>query len=54
MPYDRQLSVYSSALSMIGELAEKYTTGNADITVRILDHAAELIPDIKRTISVGI
>ena len=36
------------------ELAEKYTTGNADITVRILDHAAELIPDIKRTISVGI
>lgn len=36
------------------ELAEKYATGSADITVRILDHAAELIPDIKRTISVGI
>ena len=36
------------------ELAEKYTTGNADITVRILDHAAELIPEIKRTMSVGI
>lgn len=35
------------------ELAEKYATGAADITVRILDHAAELIPDIKRTMSVG-
>lgn len=36
------------------ELAEKYATGTADITVRILDHAGELIPDIKRTMSVGI
>ena len=26
MPYERQLSVYSSALNMIGELAEKYMT----------------------------
>lgn len=36
------------------ELAEKYATGTADVTVRILDHSAELIPDIKRTLSVGI
>ena len=36
------------------ELAGKYATGTADITVRILDHSAELIPDIKRTVSVGI
>ena len=36
------------------ELAGKYATGTADITVRILDHAGELIPDIKRTMSVGI
>ncbi len=36
------------------ELAEKYATGTADITVRILDHAGELIPDIARIVGVGL
>ena len=36
------------------ELAEKYATGTADITVRIFDHAGELIPDITRVVGVGI
>ena len=34
--------------------AEKYATGSADITIRVIDHSGELIPDIKRTVSVGI
>ena len=36
------------------ELAEKYATGTADITIRVLDHSGALIPDIKRTMSVGV
>ena len=36
------------------ELAENYATGSADITIRVLDHSGELIPDIKRTVSVGL
>ena len=35
-------------------VAEKYATGTANITVRVMDHAGELIPDIKRTLTVGI
>lgn len=36
------------------ELAENYATGSADITIRVLDHSGALIPDIKRTMSVGL
>ena len=36
------------------ELADKYVTGSASITVRIVDHSGELIPDIKRTLTVTI
>ena len=35
-------------------LAKRYATGSADITIRVIDHSGELIPDIKRTVSVGI
>ena len=35
-------------------LANTYATGSASITVRVLDHSGNLIPDIKRTVSVGI
>ena len=35
-------------------VADKYATGSASILVRVLDHAGELIPDIKRTVTVGI
>ena len=35
-------------------LADKYATGSASILVRVLDHAGELIPEIKRTVTVGI
>lgn len=36
------------------ELADKYVTGSASITVRVVDHSGELIPDIKRTLTVTI
>ena len=36
------------------ELAENYATGSADITIRVLDHSGALIPDMKRTVSVGL
>ena len=35
-------------------LANTYATGSASITVRVLDHSGNLIPDISRTVSVGI
>ena len=35
-------------------VADKYATGSASILVRVIDHAGELIPDIKRTVTVGI
>lgn len=35
-------------------LAKRYATGSADVTIRVIDHSGELIPDIKRTVSVGI
>lgn len=35
-------------------VADKYATGSASILIRVLDHAGELIPDIKRTVTVGI
>ena len=36
------------------ELADKYVSGSASITVRVVDHSGELIPDIKRTLTVTI
>ena len=35
-------------------LANTYATGSASITVRVLDHSGNLIPDVSRTVSVGI
>ena len=40
--------------SFSGTLANTYATSSASITVRVLDHSGNLIPDIKRTVSVGI
>lgn len=36
------------------ELADKYVSGSASITVRVVDHSGVLIPDIKRTLTVTI
>ena len=36
------------------EQADKYATGSISITIRIIDHAGELIPDIKRTIAIAL
>ena len=35
-------------------VAKTYATGSADVTIRVIDHSGSLIPDIKRTVSVGI
>ena len=35
-------------------LANTYATGYADITIRVLDHSGNLIPDIKRTVRIGL